>query len=217
VVSGIQNQQLNLRNVSVYGSHEGKGKRWESLINEKNPKDIEALRLQCLHPPKERFTRYNPFPNVTLGDHDIDITKVDWDERPLSEVKRLSRLMNERYRLDGFIVLRSSTHLRKVRSEDLSRIAYSYRTASFHTVFNRKVSWKELISMLAWLCLFTKDQKLITWFHLQLIKGTFTLRHGFKKNKGIPRIVYRYGSQDKAIREFLANRRFIHNFLGVKQ
>jgi hypothetical protein len=48
---------------------------------------------------------------------------------------------------------------------------------------------------------------------MQLIKGTFTLRHGFKKKKGIPRIVYRFGNQDGQIAKFLANRDFILDFL----
>lgn len=49
---------------------------------------------------------------------------------------------------------------------------------------------------------------------LQMIKGMFTLRHGFKRGKKPPRIVYRYGNQDKQIARFLANRRFILNFLN---
>lgn len=70
--------------------------------------------------------------------------------------------------------------------------------------------------ILAWLCLFTKDNKLVTWFLLQMIKGTFTLRHGFKKSKSFPQIVYRFGNQNGQIAKFLANREFILDFLGVK-
>jgi len=150
---------------------------------------------------------------VVLGDWNNDIGKVDWDERFLIEVKRFSRLMNERYNLDGFIILQSSTTLHKVRIESLDRIAYEYKTKSFHTVFNRPVSYQELISILAWLCVFTKDNKLNTWFLLQLIKGTFTLRLGFKGKKKPPKIVYRYGNQDKQIAKYLSNRAFVLNFL----
>lgn len=210
VLFGMKSQQSNL---SIYGSHERKGKRWELTVDKNNPQDIEAFRLACLHPPKQRFPRYNPFPNVVLGDWNTDIVKVDWDERGLVEVKRFSHLMNSRYDLDGFSILESSTKLHKVRSEDLSKIAYSYKTKSYHSVFNREVSFNELNSMLAWLCLFTKDNKLITWFLLQLIKGTYTLRHGFKGRKKLPRIVFRYGNQDKQIKKFLDNRLFVLNFL----
>lgn len=75
------------------------------------------------------------------------------------------------------------------------------------------VSEDELKSILAWLCLFTKDWKLITWFLLQLIKGTFTLRIGFKRSKKPPKIVYRWGNQDRQITKFLENRKFILDFL----
>jgi hypothetical protein len=214
VAYGMKSSRLkasSLRHVAVYGQKNGQGRRWELAGTPEQLK--KALKIAVEHPPKSRFPRYNPHQKVVLGDWDNDIVKVDWDERDLVEVKRFSRLMNERYGLDGFIILRSSTTLRKVRSEDLSHVCYSYRAESYHTVFNRKVSWNELISILAWLCLFTKDSKLITWFHLQLIKGTFTLRHGFKKRKGIPKIVYRFGNQDKQIAEFLANRKFILKFL----
>jgi len=202
---------LNERHVAIYGSSEGKGKRWELSGTEEELR--EAMKLAVQHPPKERFPRQNPLPDVVIGDWDTDIVKVDWDERGLVEVKRLSMLMNNRYGLDGFIILESSTKPHKVRNEALTAIAYKYKTKSYHTVFNKKVSPNELNSVLAWLCLLTKDNKLITWFLLQLIKGTYTLRHGFKKRKQPPRIVCRCGNQDKQIAKFLANRKFIFDFL----
>jgi len=198
-------------NIAIYGSHKRKGKRWE-LSGTK--KELEsALPLAVLHPPEERFPRYNPFPKVVLGDHDTDIVKVDWDERPYTEVKRFSRLMDERYSLDGHMILQSSTTLHKVRDESLDRIAYQYRTGSFHTVFNRPVTHLELNSILAWLCLFTKDTKLITWYLLQNIKGTYTLRLGFKGKKKPPKIVYRFGNQHRQIAKYLSRYDFALNFL----
>jgi hypothetical protein len=216
----MQSQKSNQNNeihVAVYGSHDGKGKRWELSGNKNDPNFKKSLKEAVRHPPKQRYPRFeqqrNPFSNVVFGDHDTDIVKVDWDERGLVEVKRFSMLMNNRHGLDGFIILQSSSKLHKVRSEDLTKIAYAYKTKSYHTVFNRKVSREELQSILAWLCLLTKDVKLITWFLLQLIKGTYTLRIGFKGKKKPPRIVYRYGNQDKQIAKFLANREFILDFL----
>jgi hypothetical protein len=201
-----------VRHVSVYGSHEKKGKRWEiagteTEINQVLPQIVE-------HPPKNRFVRYNPYPNVVLGDFDTDIVKVDWDERPRTEVKLFSRLMNERYSLDGYIILQSSIKKREIREQTLDHVCYSYKSKSYHTVFNRVVNHEELNSILAWLCLFTKDNKLITWFLLQNIKGTYTLRHGFKHKKSCPKIIYKFGNQDKQIEKFLANRNFILNFLN---
>jgi hypothetical protein len=185
----MQNQKSNLRHVAVYGKHDHKGKRWELLVDENNPKDIEALRLACLHPPKNRFPRFNPFPNVSLGNWDTEIAMVDWDERFLCGVKRLSTIIVKRSSAlgGGFIILQSSTKLHKIRDESLDKIAHSYKSKSYHTVFNGKVSKSELDAMLAWLCLFTKDNKLITWFLLQMIKGTYTLRHGFKGRKKPPK------------------------------
>jgi hypothetical protein len=201
------------RHVAIYGAHARKGKRWELSGNENDPKFKEALKKAVQHPPKQRYPRFNPFPNVTLGDWDNDIVKIDWDERGIVEVKRFSRLLLERYNLDGYIILQSSTTHHKVRDETLDHACYKYTTKSYHTVFNRKVSNDKLNEALAWLCLFTKDNKLTTWFLLQLIKGTYTLRHGFKGKKRPPKIVYRYGNQDRQIARFLANRQFILDFL----
>jgi hypothetical protein len=212
-VFGMQSlrSKADIRHVAVYGHKNGQGRRWELAGTPEELKSV--LKIIVKHPPKERFPRYNPYPNVVLGDWDNDIVKVDWDERNLVEVKQFSRLMNERYHLDGFIILQSSTRRREIRTEDLTRIAYRYKTKSYHTVFNRPVSLNEMISILAWLCLFTKDNKLVTWFLLQLIKDTFTLRVGFKKRKKPPRIVCRYGNQNRQIAKFLANREFILDFL----
>jgi len=165
-----------------------------------------------LHPPKTCFPRYNPFPNVTLGDWDNDIIKIDWDNRFRCEVKRYSRMMCESSNLVGFMILESSSRTRHVLDEQLGKVVYKYKTKSYHTVFNEPVSYDKIISCLAWLCMVVKDQKLTDWFLMQLIKGTFTLRHGFKGKKSPPRIVYRYGSQDKQIKKFLDNRKFILDF-----
>jgi hypothetical protein len=48
-----------------------------------------------------------------------------------------------------------------------------------------------------------------------LIKGTYTLRLGFKKRKKPPKIVFRYGNQDKKIKEFLDDGDFTLRFLGT--
>jgi hypothetical protein len=141
--------------------------------------------------------------------------KVDLDERFLCEVKRFCKIMVKRFPVlgGGFIILQSSTKLCKIRNDTFTEFAYTYKSKSYHTVFNGEVTKDELQSILAWLCLFTKDNNLITWFLLQLIKGSYTLRIGFKGKKNPPRIVYRYGNQDKQIAKFLANRQFILDFL----
>jgi hypothetical protein len=222
MVNGIQNQK-SLQNdeihIAIYGSHDGKSKRWELIGNKNDPYFREAVNLAVKHPPKRCFPRFpqqrNPFPNVTIGDWHADICKVDWDERFFCEVNRYSKILVKRFPVlgGGYIIFQSSTKLHKIRNDTFTDYAYAYRSKSYHTVFNGEVSKDELQSILAWLCLFTKDTKLTTWFLLQLIKGSYTLRIGFKGRKKPPRIVYRYGNQDKGIAKFLKNRKFIHGLL----
>jgi len=123
-------------------------------------------------------------------------------------------MLNNRYNLDGFIILQSSTTTHIVRNEELTKIVYKYKTKSYHTLFNRKISKDELDSYLAWLCLTVKDLKLIEWYLLQNSnpEQAYTLRCGWKNRKKPPKIVFRYGNQDKGIAEFLDNREYILDF-----
>jgi len=83
------------RHVAIYGSHEGKSKRWELEGTEEELRKVLPLAIK--HPPKKCFPRLakNPYPNVVLGDWDTDIVKVDWDERFLCEVKRFCTKMGK--------------------------------------------------------------------------------------------------------------------------
>jgi hypothetical protein len=153
---------------------------------------------------------HNPFPNVVLGDWDDDIVKVELDYRyTLAQVKRIGHMLNNRHNLDGFIILVSSETIKKFEDAEYTKVVYKFRHKNFHIVFNRKVSYAECNSILAWLCLALNDENLNKWFFLQVIEGTYTLRYGFKKTKKPPRIVYCYGNQDKQIAKFPANREFI--------
>jgi hypothetical protein len=202
------------RHVAIYGSDHGKSKRWELRGDENDPEFKKTLNIAVHHPPKERFVR-NPLPNVVLGDWDDDIVKVELDDRyTQAQVKRIGHMLNSRYALDGFIILVSSEITRKIEDAKYTKVVYRFRQKNFHLVFNRKASYAELNRILAWLCLTLKDENLTRWFHLQMIKGTYTLRHGFKREKKPPRVVYCYGNQDKQIAKFLANREFVLGFLG---
>jgi hypothetical protein len=216
VITGMKNHESSLeRHVAIYGSHEGKSKRWELSGSEEELRKVLPFAVQ--HPPKQCFPRINHCPKVVLGDWDTDIAKVDWDEKFLCEVKRFCKILVNRFPVlgGGFIILQSSVKTRKIRNDTFTEIAYKYKSKSYHTVFNGEVSEDELKSILAWLCLFTKDWKLITWFLLQLIKGTWSLRIGFKGKKKPTKIVYRWGSQDRQIARFLENRGFILGFLEL--
>jgi hypothetical protein len=199
--------------VAVYGKHNGKNKRWE--LTGKKEQTKEALPLAVKYPPKKRFT-HNPFPNVVLGDHNQDILKIDHDETPLPFVKRIDYMLCKRYNLEGFIILQSSVKTHIVKDEELEKDVYKYQTKSYHSVFNKSLTMIEINRILAWLCLRLKDENLTKWFFMQLQKGTYTLRIGFKGKKKPPRIVFAYGCQDKQIAKFLSNRDFILKFLKEK-
>lgn len=154
------------------------------------------------------------YPNVIFGDFSTDIVKVELDNVDFRFAKRIGKILNKRYNLDGFIILQSSTTNHKIENADYSKTVYRFRTYSYHIVFNRKVSESENRSIIAWLCMYLKDENLTKWFLMQCIKQTTTLRIGFKGKKKPPKIVYRYGNQDKMIKEFLDNRQFILDFLN---
>jgi len=80
-------------------------------------------------------------------------------------------------------------------------------------VFDRTVSWKENVKIVAWVSLLSHNPKLLKWFVMQCIKEGSTLRVSSKRNKTSPRIIYRYGKQDKEIPNFLTWRKLIKNIL----
>jgi len=137
---------------------------------------------------------HNPFPNIILGDFHTDIVKVELDNKNLRFAKRIGRILNKRYDLDGFIIFRSSTTTHKIENADYSKTVFRYRTHGYHIVFNREVSEKENHSIIAWLCMYLKDENLTKWFLMQCIKQTITLRTGFKRKKKPPTIIYREGN-----------------------
>lgn len=128
-------------------------------------------------------------------------------------------MLNNRFNLDGFRIFQSSVKTHSVKNIEGDKIVYKYRTRGFHLVFNREVSESENRSIVSWLCLHLKSywnviENLDWWFHMQCVKQTVTLRHGFKGNKKPPREVYRFGNQDKMIAEFMDTREYILDFLS---
>jgi len=97
--------------------------------------------------------------------------------------------------VEGFIILKSSEN-------------------SYHVVFNRPVLWSENMHIVAWVSLLSGSEKLKTYLLMQCIKGSSTLRISSKGEKNSPRLVYRFGKQDKRIKEFLLERRRIKSIIG---
>ena len=63
-------------------------------------------------------------------------------------------------------------------------------TGCFHVVFNRKVSWRENMQVVAWTALRSHNDGLRRWQLMQCRKGSSTLRLGPKGKKPTPRIIY---------------------------
>ena len=125
-----------------------------------------------------------------FGFTDTETVKLDFDNMPLERVKFWARKTMGKYRLGGFLILRSSEN-------------------SYHVLFNRTVSWVRNVGIVAWACLRTKHRRLTEWLVMQCIKHASTLRISAKGQKPSPRIVCRYGKQDRQIEGFLEYRKLI--------
>ncbi len=115
---------------------------------------------------------------------------LDLDDMGYQEAKYRALETLEKFRLDGFVILQSSPR-------------------HYHVVFDRKMEYEECVSVIADVCLYSKSQDLAKWFFLQCIKGEFTLRISKKGIKPFPKIVFRYGKQDKEIMEYHIYRNLI--------
>jgi len=112
------------------------------------------------------------------------LKRVDFGKTPFKQVKYWALKVMKRFKLKGFVILKSSEN-------------------HYHVVFDRTVSWKENVKIMAWVSLLSHCKKLLKWFVMQCIKQGSTLRMSPKSNKPSPRIVYRHGKQDSEIKNFL--------------
>ena len=138
--------------------------------------------------------KWNPAKPIS-GYTDDETVMLDLDDTPFKTAKYWAMRTMKWFKLGGFIILKSSKDC-------------------YHVVFDRKVSWKENVSIVAWVALQNKSVGLVKWFLMQCIKESSTLRVSSKKEKPSPRIVYRYGKQDEQIRNFLAYRRKIKRIIN---
>jgi len=133
--------------------------------------------------------------NSILGCTDDETVMLDFDNTPFKTVRYWALRTMRWHKLEGFIILKSSKD-------------------NYHVVFNRSVLWTENMRIVAWVSLLSHNSMLQKWFVMQCIKEGSTLRVSPKRNKPSPRIVYRYGKQDREIRSFLAYRNLIKNIIG---
>jgi hypothetical protein len=132
--------------------------------------------------------------NPKIGFSDDETVMLDFDCTIFRIVNYWALRTMRFHKLEGFIILKSSKN-------------------SYHVVFNRPVSWKENIRIVAWVSLLSGNEKLKTYLLMQCIKESSTLRVSNKGDKPSPRIVYRYGKQDKQVKEFLSYRREIKRII----
>jgi hypothetical protein len=123
-----------------------------------------------------------------LGYTDKETVKLDFDNTPYKTVEYWYMRVLNWFKLEGYIILKSSTNC-------------------YHVVFNRPVSWTENMHIIAWVSLESNIEKLVRYLQMQCIKESSTLRISSKKGKPSPRIIKRFGKQDKEIRNFLKYRR----------
>ncbi len=134
----------------------------------------------------DRISRVDPI----LGVSDRETVMLDFDEMNFKSVRYWSEFALEKFRLKGFIILKSSEN-------------------HYHVVFDRYVSREENLSIIAWVAILSKSVPLLRYLAMQCIKMSSTLRVAPKGDKPSPRIVFRYGSQEHAIKDFLQYRQLI--------
>jgi len=129
---------------------------------------------------------------------------LDLDNTPISEVKFIASYYCSAFKLEGYIVIKSSQN-------------------NYQIIWNKKIkTWKKLTELLlkiTWHHYFKHTclkPSMLLWAVLQIMKGSLTLRISKKKKKKSPKIVISYGKQDKLIKEYLSYY-LVFNKRGKKQ
>jgi len=94
---------------------------------------------------------------MIIGFSDEETVMLDFDETSFKSVRYWARRVSRRLKLGGFIIAKSSEN-------------------NYHVVFNRRVTWTENMSIIAWTALMSRKEKLRTWLIMQCIKKWPTLR-----------------------------------------
>jgi hypothetical protein len=130
-----------------------------------------------------------------LGLSDRETVMLDFDNFSFKSTRYWANLVMEKFGQNGYIILKSSKN-------------------HYHVVFDRYVSREENLAIIAWVGILSKSIPLLRYLAMQCIKMSSTLRVAPKNEKPSPRIVFRYGSQDHAIKDFLEYRQLIKR-IGV--
>lgn len=129
-------------------------------------------------------------PKFVLGYTDDETVMLDFDNATFEGVKYWAMKAMRWFRLQGFVILKSSQN-------------------RYHVVFDRRVSWSQNVRTMAWVVLYSHNPELEKWFLMQCIKEEPTLRVSAKGKKPPPRVVFRRWGQKGQVRGFLNYRRLI--------
>lgn len=152
---------------------------------------------------------------VNLGDWDKETVRLDFDDTPIEEVKLWAYRVCFWFHLDGFIILRSSMKNYVVKRKN--KIIYKYRKGSYLVVFDRPVRWETNVKVMNWVALESGNPNVQKYARMQCIKKTSTVRISNKGDKPSPKVVFRFGSQNRQIKKFLETRAFILSFLEEQE
>jgi len=87
--------------------------------------------------PKVLGLRKTSYHRFILGYSDEETVKLDFDQMPFSKVKYWASRALERFKLQGFIILKSSKNC-------------------YHVIFDKTLSWTENMSVVAWIALLSQ-------------------------------------------------------------
>ena len=151
---------------------------------------------------------------LVWGDWDKETVRLDFDSTTLGEVKLWAYRVCFWFRLQGFIILRSSMkeYVVKENAKKKGKPVYRYLKGSYLGVFDRPLRWETNVEVMNWIALESGNAGLQRYVRMQCIKRTSTVRISRKKGKHekpIPRIVFKFGKQDRQVKKFLETRRFI--------
>lgn len=126
---------------------------------------------------------------------------LDLDRTTLREAKQLATYYNKRFKLQGYLIARSSP-------------------SNYHVIFNRYLTWPTVLEYLfkiVWHYHFHghgSRPSLTNWAILQAVKHSCTLRIGCKGKKKPPKIIYRNASGHSL---FPGKNSLIRDYLTVRQ
>lgn len=127
-----------------------------------------------------------------LGNYTSSYVQIDFDKMQFTRVFDICELVMEKYRLEGYLIAKSSKH-------------------HYHVIFNKKLEWKQVVKIMSWIAIISRSLSVKNYVLLQLIRGESTLRLSTKKNKPIPRVICRKGQTNKGVEKYLATKRWIKN------